>query len=486
MVSALAGTGKTFTLVGGVQALYGKSLDTMPSRQQTAIWKAVKEQFCPDSVCFTTFTVSAKDEIKRRITPSLCTTTTLSAMGYQAIKCEVGITGEIPKVNKWKTDRLVEIVHNGTSVHILKKTLPGYPTAVKRLVQLAKYSLLTTPDDDILESLAGQYGVILGENAKRIFDTVRKVLILACKDCLSIDFDDMLWLPLVLNIPIKRYDLLIVDEGQDLNHCQQELALRASNNLFIAGDAHQAIYGFAGADTKSMTTMYHKLWDREGCENFPLTVTYRCSQAVTREAQFIVPALEAHHSNVEGSIGLEDNCDTVAPLDMILCRVNAPLIGEAFKLIMRGIPAMVLGKGGIDSGLKRLIEILKPDSLPDLKIKIGRYNAKETTRICNSKGGTTGIIALNDKCSCLHSLCQHATSVDEVIKNIDELFANKNDAVTLSSIHRAKGLEANNVFIIRPDLLPHPLAKTDWEREQERNLQYVAITRARHTLTYVE
>jgi DNA helicase-2/ATP-dependent DNA helicase PcrA len=54
------------------------------------------------------------------------------------------------------------------------------------------------------------------------------------------------------------------------------------------------------------------------------------------------------------------------------------------------------------------------------------------------------------------------------------------------TVHRAKGQETDRVWILRPDLLPMKLPKmTDEQKQQERNLHYVAITRAKHELYYV-
>ena len=50
------------------------------------------------------------------------------------------------------------------------------------------------------------------------------------------------------------------------------------------------------------------------------------------------------------------------------------------------------------------------------------------------------------------------------------------------TVHKAKGLEAENVYIIRPDLMPHPKATNV---ESEMNIKYVAITRAISKLTFV-
>ena len=59
-----------------------------------------------------------------------------------------------------------------------------------------------------------------------------------------------------------------------------------------------------------------------------------------------------------------------------------------------------------------------------------------------------------------------------------------NNAVNLTTIHGAKGLESHRVFHLRPDLVPHPRAEKDWEQQQEKNLYFVALTRAKQDLFF--
>ncbi|HEU4327629.1 MAG TPA: 3'-5' exonuclease, partial [Roseiflexaceae bacterium] len=60
-------------------------------------------------------------------------------------------------------------------------------------------------------------------------------------------------------------------------------------------------------------------------------------------------------------------------------------------------------------------------------------------------------------------------------------------AVTLSTIHRAKGLEADRVFLLHPERVPLRWENQQaWELEQEMNLRYVALTRAKQALFFVE
>ena len=92
---------------------------------------------------------------------------------------------------------------------------------------------------------------------------------------------------------------------------------------------------------------------------------------------------------------------------------------------------------------------------------------------------------------CLQYFCDNLDNVWDVQKRITEVFSDIDHngqlrkEVTLSSIHRAKGLEASHVYILRPELLPHPMAKRPWEQVQEKNIEYVALTRSLDTLSFV-
>jgi hypothetical protein len=98
--------------------------------------------------------------------------------------------------------------------------------------------------------------------------------------------------------------------------------------------------------------------------------------------------------------------------------------------------------------------------------------------------------AMKDKAQTIAYICGNSVlTVAEVTAIIKDIFSDKPPVVPhvlLSTIHRVKGAEADRVFILRPDLLPHPLARGRNELIQEENLHYVAITRAREQLWYIE
>jgi len=76
-----------------------------------------------------------------------------------------------------------------------------------------------------------------------------------------------------------------------------------------------------------------------------------------------------------------------------------------------------------------------------------------------------------------------------LVSDIDE-YERENDAVTLMTLHNAKGLEFDKVFIagVEEDLFPSERAVLEGDTEEERRLMYVGITRARKKLflTYTE
>ena len=76
-------------------------------------------------------------------------------------------------------------------------------------------------------------------------------------------------------------------------------------------------------------------------------------------------------------------------------------------------------------------------------------------------------------------------NIEDLKLKIQSIFSDDIEGIILSTVHKAKGLEADRVFIVRPDLLPMTKnIRSQWERQQENNLTYVAITRARKELIY--
>jgi superfamily I DNA/RNA helicase len=400
------------------------------------------------------------------------------------------------RVENYKLNNLLEDM-----IGDLREVTRAHPTLVSgalKLTNLVKQTLSDT-DEYSLESLATLYDVDLNGDKERVFSLVPELIKQSAELTTEIDFADMIWLPVYLNLPVYRNDLLVVDEAQDLNHCQQELALKAGDRLVLVGDDKQAIYGFAGADTTSLDSMRSRLEATErGCEVLPLTFTRRCGKRIVEAAQKIVEDFDAFPDAHEGevdSVPLETYTSQVGDGDFVLCRVNAPLVSQCFRFLKDDRKATIAGRD-IGQGLLNLLDrVMKGyDPLkgePDivfLNTGLEKWYHDEIRKETDKRNPSDAkLIALQDKYDCLQAFIENERSVKDVKSRIEKIFSDSEEGIRLSSIHKAKGLEAERVFILAIDgaSIPHPMARSEWQLEQEFNLKYVAITRAVKRLTWV-
>ncbi len=90
----------------------------------------------------------------------------------------------------------------------------------------------------------------------------------------------------------------------------------------------------------------------------------------------------------------------------------------------------------------------------------------------------------------INGLDEDSRTVASVLAKVDLMFGEATDKdlssrVVLCSIHKSKGLEWPTVFFLDRNLLPSKFATQPWQRKQEANLGYVAVTRSMHTLYYI-
>lgn len=495
IVEARAGTGKTTTLVEGLKGVLGQTSALIPSPQQKAVWDSMAlSRGKAKTICFVAFNKSIATELQKRV-PAGVAAMTMHSMGYKAVQSGFGRVA----VNSYRVfDVIAELLE--TDIRELRQNSFEFLTTVEKVVGLCKMNLADGTEEEI-ERIASHYEVELNGVRDRVVQLVPQVLT-RCKDVGAdrcVDFNDMVWLPCVIDLPVSKYDLLLVDEAQDLNRCQQELAKRAGRRLILCGDPRQAIYGFAGADADSMPRMGRELGATpEGCDVLPLTVTRRCSKAVVREANKIVADFDAFETNGEGTVSSAvydpptgGTCyrDRAKDGDMVLCRTNAPLVSQCFKFLKAGRRANIQGRD-IGQGIISLVKKLKAGSVPELVKKLSDWLHKELTKE-NAKRNPSEArtIALEDKHDCILAFTEGAETVEDVVRKVNQVFTDDTSTtgIKLSSIHKAKGLEAPTVFFLMPKgaSCPHPMATSAWQVEQEWNLKYVAITRAIQELVYV-
>lgn len=306
----------------------------------------------------------------------------------------------------------------------------------------------------------------------------------------EIDFTDMVYLPVKFNlkIPIEPH-YLMVDEAQDLNLCQHKLLQNLIGQghikkTIIVGDRNQAIYGFSGAHASSFD-MFKKM---PNIIELPLDICYRCPKGVIEMANKVYDVLipfkqekglvKTLTENSESSIKEIGNY----PNAMVICRNKGPLIGLYFELIKHGMPCYLLG----DDILTSITRFLKP--LKSLSVRGATHSIElEIEALINSNINkdekAKKLFYIRENFENFKKIAENmsigqAQKIEELLKSVENLFKAVDNAVTLCTIHKSKGLEAETVFILNEFLIPSVFAKSKQQIIQETNLKYVARTRA--------
>ncbi len=489
LVRAAAGAGKTSTIIAACQRLPERM------RQRTLLLA---------------YNAHIRDELKERA-PYGVNVLTNHQLGMRAISAYFSSQG-LPAggqnwVNKWKYPDLINLYWR----NILTADPRGSRAAIAlgELLGLVRLNLVDGSDTEAVWEVAQRYGVeIRAQDEETVLSALPTILLWGREGLprdlavaagtknyhpsKMIDFDDMLWLPHVLpGVSFPQYELVMADECQDLSKAQLETALKAvapGGRTLMVGDPNQAIYAFAGADA----TAYDAIKIRTNAIELPLTVCYRCARKVVEAAASVLPGIEAADGAPEGLVEVVSEAGAlqmIRPGDALLCRINAPLVAAAFELIRRGIPAKVLGR---DIGARVLrtlddIALVEGFTFQKLPTIAAQWLSTRLSILAQRKDSEDAQIALIDQVETVTEVwgwCKGkgATSAGEMRVQIEQLFSDEASAVTLSSIHKSKGLEWNRVFLLKPSKLPHPMARTEIAQLQEINLKYVAFTRAKREL----
>ena len=316
-------------------------------------------------------------------------------------------------------------------------------------------------------------------------DLVCQILDECKKQTNEIDFDDMIWLPLVNDYPLPQFDILFVDEAQDFNEMQRQLVLACTQlgRCIIVGDKNQAIYGFRGADSGSMSIFENQLKARGSTVNsFGLTLTWRCPKSVVAEANRYVKEFNCLETAEDGQVHVNAYLNPQKG-DMVLCRYNAPLVSAFYDLITQGKSAYILGRDmhkGLVNYVKKITKHNNMSSEEFMNLLTVDFKVNHAKLIDADKQNQAN--TLSDKFECVKIFASKADTVGGIIAEIERLFNSKTKGdIQLSTVHKAKGLEADNVFILATERMPHPKATN---MQEERNICYVAITRAKKNLYY--
>lgn len=446
LVSALAGAAKTSTLVMVASAL--------PKVQILSI----------------AFNKRIADEMAQRLPPN-CEARTLNAIGHRAWSDTIGRrlivdTSKNFKLLSNEIDRLARIEKSavykdfGDTLDMIAagKTSGYVPSGhfpeAKRLMD----------DDTFFDSL----DVMPTELQRRLVRAVSIASIKAGFDG-KVDFDDQILLPTVFSALFPSMPLVLVDEAQDLSELNHAMLRKLVRKRVIGvGDERQSIYAFRGAHEQAMSLLANQF----SMQRLGLTTTFRCPKEVVRAAWWHAPLMKWADWAQEGVVRskLDWGLDEVSDGSAILCRNNAPLFAQAIKFLKNGRNCTIVGN---DIG-KGLLKIMK---------KFGDFNLGRNEVEKQIEKWSEGQLAKSrsparvaDRADCMRLFASQGGNLGEAMAYAEHLFRSSGP-VQMMTVHKSKGLEYDDVFLLDEHLIG--------DVEQEKNLRYVAQTRAKNSLTYV-
>ena len=459
------------------------------SGKSTTIVNALKLIPASKSVLFLAFNASIVEELKIKIgnIPNV-DIRTLNSLGFKIVRTAYkNVQLDDTKYKVWINDKIQSGMIQ-PSRNLESEEYPTWKDNINRLIQLGRVNLVRTFDG--LMNLAEKHCLdIIDNEVKHAINGI----FWGEQNTAVIDYTDQIYFPNVKRMNCPQYDWVFIDECQDLNAAQRELFLKCvkPGGRFIAvGDPRQAIYGFSGADVES----FNLLKAIPHTAKLPLSVCYRCDKTIIELAQTIVPQITWRDNAPDGVIDHNAKMEDVKDGDMILCRVTAPLIDLCMKYIASGVKAYVKGKD-IGMNLINMIKKTNKKRMPQVMERLNHEAEKILNKIvahqhCTAEEAKDNDVYQSylDKLNAIEILSEGLDLADDVINRIEGIFNNDSkNGICLSTIHKSKGLESDRVFIICEDklYLKHCM-KVPWMAEQEKNLVYVAFTRAKHHLGFIQ
>jgi len=453
VVRARAGTGKTTTILHGLE-------------------------FAPESsILLAAFNKKIATELQRKLKNPRAEAKTLHSVGYSIIR------------SNW---RGVGVDDQRTWVLAEESCPAGTPdtiiSLVSKLSDLGKQIMPLADSSEALIEIADDFDCVPATNkytVEQIAEYAFNAMRLARRRAQVVSFQDMCYLPLVNEWVAGKYPLVVIDECQDMNPAQILLAqqvLAPNGRIAVVGDDRQGIYRFRGADSESLD----RLKAEYNAVELPLTVTYRCPKKIVELAQTLVPDYQCADTAPDGLItdlAYDKLAVTAAPGDFVLSRVNAPLVKTCLSLLRNGTRATVEGRD-IGKGLTALVRKLgNGGDVSQFLEKLHEWELIEVGRARNAKKDSKAV-EIADRAETLRVLAEGIVTLTELQRVLDSLFSDdgtRENQVTCSTVHKAKGLEARRVFLLEGTLYPGGRKTLE-----EQNIHYVGITRAIEELSLVK
>ena len=472
VIQARSGSGKTTTAVA--------SMKLIPKTEKCL---------------FIAFNKTIADELNNRLkTRPNCTARTTHSLGYLMIKRNFGPDVELDeyKYRNYVKTNITELTTTRGEIKT-RQQIEEYIDNITSLIDYARFNLAQSERE--IDRIAQKYNIPVS------FDecvVTQKCLEWGKENVETVDYTDMIWLPVELSLKPTglTYDWVYIDEAQDLSLCSTKLFLKCikRGGRFVAiCDDLQSINAFAGASEDAFEFMKNY----PNTTLFKLPVSYRCAKNIIAFANNLVPDIFAREDAPDGHV--LDNCHIrdIKEGDMVLCRSKAPLVNLYIRLLRKNINCYIKGQD-IGSNLIRELDKIDIDNLDgdfekdNVFVRLYDKLFTERNKLMQTRGLdyddatlSTTIMEKYDTINALLILSEKCRTKRELIEHINDVFKEESQGVCLSTVHKAKGLEADNVYIICHSSMPSKLAVHEWEKQQEQNIMYVAYTRAKNILGFI-
>lgn len=473
-----------FTVDGDNRYLLGDFTITHNSGKTFTLCKLAEMTPPIKSSIFLAFNKSIAEELGQRL-PRTVKASTLHSCALSSLCKAFSLNFAL---SDSKNFNLAKEKMNFKGVH--SKRIPGMIMKICRLYDLMRFNLV--PDDiEAIIALGERYGEDADEElAKRAIELrmlnkriADNYFLKGGGGKLPMDFTDMLYYATqyVHKEDFKQYNVVMLDECQDISPLQFEVVKMCKTprgRLIAVGDEKQSIYSFMGSNLDSLQAIKNA----PNTVTLPLSMTYRCARDIVDEACKVFPdGIVAAPGAEKGFVG-EGAFTDAEEGDFIMCRNNAPLVEAFITLLRKGKKCTILGKEFGDE-LVSLIDSV--DDVWGLEQVLTNMQTKLANKGIKNPMKCEAYDKLDEKVNVLLSLYEYFGDLDTVRSRIYDIFVeNANRGITLSTIHKSKGLEADRIFFLKPELLPSKYAITDLALYAEKCLQFVAVTRARKSLIY--
>lgn len=383
---------------------------------------------------------------------------------------------------------------------------------IKNLTKPNQFKNLSARELGLVISLIKNNALAAEAGANRLVDSYNRAL--AQEDLL--DFDDLLVEALkVLQTDAAKLQSLqaelsfiLVDEFQDTNNLQYQILKLLSTpktSLFVIGDPLQSIYGFRGASGDIFNRF---LSDFPQAKQVELKHNYRSAKQITRLANAVFGGDLIAANKTQGEVLVAETLNEFSEAKWVLNQIELAIGGSNFQksvsngterlqcslkdfaivyrnrsaaIAMRkvidesGLPYQVVGEGSpydqVD--VQTIIQALNN---AEGNLNPTTFAAEQMIRLSiKASTATKQLFATLLRFKTIQQACQYFSEISQ-----NQYYDDKAELVTLLTIHAAKGLEFNHVFLIACEegILPHDKA----DSTEEKRLFYVAITRAKQFL----